>query len=41
MVLSNSDGSPNLGQETRPYNNQKKKRGFAKLSTLQSRLTTE
>ena len=32
-----------LGQKTRPYNNQKKKkkREFAKLSTLLSRLTTE
>ena len=30
-----------FGQKTRPYNNQQKKREFAKLSTLLSRLTTE
>ena len=36
------DGSPYLGQKTRPYNNQKKKKKeFAKLSTLLYRLTTE
>ena len=35
-------GSPNLGQKTRPNNNQqKKKRELVKLSTLLSRLTTE
>ena len=37
-----TNGSPNLGQKTRPYNNQqKKKKTFAKLSTLLSQLTTE
>ena len=32
---------PNLGQKTRPYNNQQKKGENAKLSTLLSRRTTE
>ena len=34
------DGSSNLGQKTRPHNNQQK-RGLAKLLTLLSRLTTK
>ena len=42
MGLWHRDGSPNLGQKTRPYNNQQqKKRIKKKLSTLLYRLTTE
>ena len=42
MGLRHTHGSPNLGQKTRPYHNkQKKKKEFAKLSTLLSRRTTE
>ena len=36
-----TNGSLNLGQKTKPYNCQQKKRKSAKLSTLLSRLTTE
>ena len=35
------NGSPNLGQKTRPNNNQTKRREISKLSTLLSRLTTK
>ena len=37
-LLWDFDGSPNLGHMTRPYNNQQKQKGFAKLLIL---LTTE
>ena len=37
MRLCHTDGSPNLGQNTRPYNSQHKKGEFAKLSFLLSR----
>ena len=40
MGLWHTHRSPNLGHKIRPYNNQQKKREFAKLSTLMSRLTT-
>ena len=30
MGLSHTDGSPNLGQKIRPFNNQQKKKEFAK-----------
>ena len=42
MGLWHTNRSSNLGQKTRPYSNQqKKKRELAKLSTVLSRLTTE
>ena len=40
MRLWRINGSPNVGQKTRPYNNQQK-RELAKLWTLMSQLTTE
>ena len=42
LGFSHTNESPNLGQTTRPYNNQQQqKRGIAELWTLLSRLTTE
>ena len=34
MGLWHTDGSPNLGQKTRPYNNQKKKKKTCKIVDL-------
>ena len=41
MGFLDTNGSPNLGQSTRPYNNQQKTGELAELWTLLSRLTTE
>ena len=41
IIIYSIKRSPNPGQKTKPYNNQQKKKEFAKLSPLLSRRTTK